>query len=245
MADFARMPHPLPPQAAEQRPGGLACRVAGDRSPHLAVALGAGQRVLIDPQALLWKEPALLLVMVNGLLAMQGPGHFGVARGEGGAVFPIPLLDGEIVQVRHGRFLVSSGASRTQDMVQGLGDRLSGASGLMLDRFTAGSDGAVLWVQAEGDMFERELIDGEVLDLSHAAFLCKDAAVAIESVAATHDAAARVELPCLRLTGPGRVAFQTAFRHAVPAAAPAAAELRKPQHGLRGVAGSLLGRGQG
>ncbi len=234
------MPHALPPQAGEQRLGGLACRIVGHLAPHLVVALDARQRVLVDPQALLWKEPALTLSVWDAMLAVQGPGHFGVSRGAGGAVFPVPMLAGEIVQVRRGRFLVSLGAARMQDVVQGLGDRLSGTAGLMVDRFTAGPDGAVLWVQAQGDMFERGLIDGEVLDLSHAAFLCKDAGVAIESVAATNDSASRFELPCLRLTGPGRVAFQTATETvALVAAAP---DTRRPAQSGRGVAGSFLGR---
>ena len=84
----------------------------------------------------------------------------------------------------------------------------TGGNGLVLDRFTAGVNGAVVWVQGQGSVFERGLIDGEVLDLRFGALLCKDAGVSVESLAPSNDKAARFEVACLRLTGAGRIAFQ-------------------------------------
>ena len=226
MADFVRMPKLLPPQDADQRPAGLSCRIAGQRAPQLAVSLAQGQAVLIDEQALLWKEPSAALSQKGGLLQVQGPGDLGLSRHAGGAVFPVPLMPGESLQLRAGRFLLAYRASYARELVQGLGDRLTGAAGLAVDRFTAGSEEAVIWVQAQGDMFERELLDGEVIDVGHGMFLAKDATVGIESVAPSNDAGARFEIACLRLTGPGRVAFQT--EAAMPSAPPVDAARQAP-----------------
>lgn len=238
MADFVRMPKSLPPQDADQRPAGLPCRIAGRLAPQLAVSLAQGQSILIDEPALLWKEPSVALSQKGALLQVQGPGDLGLARNAGGAVFPVPLMPGDSLQLRAGRFLLAYRATHGQELIQGLGDRLTGTPGLVVDRFTAGAKSAVIWVQAQGDMFERELLDGELLDVSHGAFLCKDAAVAIESVASSNDPGARFEIACLRLTGPGRVAFQT--EAAVVSASPVESPRQAPPR--RGVTGSFFGR---
>lgn len=170
-------------------------------------------------------------------MQVQGPGDLGLSRKAGGAVFPVPLMPGESLQLRAGRLLLAYHATHAQELIQGLGDRLTGAAGLAVDRFTAGAEAAVIWVQAQGDMFERELLDGELLDVSHGAFLCKDASVAIESVASSNDPGARFEIGCLRLTGPGRVAFQT--EAAAPSAPPVEIARQAPR---RSVAGSFFGR---
>jgi uncharacterized protein (AIM24 family) len=208
MAEFDRMPHPLPKQLPVQRIGNVAFQIAGEGALTLGVTLDQDQTMLVDPPALVWKEPSITITPREGLLELKGPGRFGVSRGFVGPIFPIPLMAGDVVQVQHGQALLSSGAQVGLDRSMGLGDRLTGGNGLVLDRFTAGVNGAVVWVQGQGSVFERGLIDGEVLDLRFGALLCKDAGVSVESLAPSNDKAARFEVACLRLTGAGRIAFQ-------------------------------------
>ncbi len=241
MADFARLPHPLPSQPAESLWAGIACRIAGGA---LAAELDPGQSILFNPQALLWKEPSIVLQQdAGGAMLAFGPGRIGFSHGVAGAIFPIPLSAGEAVQIRSGQFLFAAGAMLARETLQGLGDRLAGGAGSAADRFTASVEGGVVWVQAHGEVFERGLIEGEPFDVQPRAWLCKDPGVGLEAIYPTDDPGARFEIACLRLTGPGRIALQT---QALPVAAIETARLAEPSRpGLRAVAGSLLGRLQG
>lgn len=242
MADFARLPQKLPPQPADTLLGGLACRVVGDLAPMLCVELEVGQMALVNAEAMLWKEAGVVLSQHHGGVAQaEGPGRCGLGHGFAGVLFPMPLAMGEAVDVRCGHFLLSVGAEMVRDTIQDLGDRLSGGAGIAIDRFTAGPGGAVVWVQARGDMFERGLIQGEPFDIHHGAWLCKDAAVAVQAIfpSPDDDDGGRVELACLRFVGRGRVGFQSVIDGAADTPQALAA---RPAGGLRAAAGSLLGR---
>lgn len=230
MADFTRLPHALPPQPTHSTQAGLACRIVGDHAPALEIVLDPDQLVLLHADAVLWKEPSVLLLPIEGpLVQAEGPGSCGLAIGRPGMIFPIPLSQGQSVQLRPGHLLVSAGVEILHDHIHGLGDRLAGGQGIAVHRFTAGPGGGVLWVQAEGAVFERGLVAGEPFDIRAEAWLCKDATVSVERIHPQPDPAARFELPCLRFTGPGRVAFQTAFQPDPAAPAP-------PEPPRRGVA---------
>jgi uncharacterized protein (AIM24 family) len=234
MADFARLPQPMPELDADAAFAGLAFRVEGGSTPYLAIDLEPGQAVLFEAASLLWKEPSVVLTRTatENAVSAAGPGRMGFACGLGGRIFPIPLAPGAAVQVRHGHALLCAGAALARERLQGLGDRLTGSAGFLVDRFTAGAEGGVVWVQARGEVFERGLMQGEMIDLHHGAFLCKDPEVALESLIQTNDPGARFELPCLRLTGAGRVAFDSIAGFAPMTPQPEAAP--RPQ-GLRGV----------
>ncbi len=234
-------------QPTQSALGGLACRISGTGFPFLEVVLDAGQLILFSAEAMLWKDPGLLLAaQTSALIQAEGPGACGLGLATAGAVFPIPLARGQAVEIRAGHFLLSMGAAVERDHIQGLPDRLAGDLGLEVDRFTAGPGGAIVWVQATGDVFERWLLAGEPFDVRTAAFLCKDEGVSVASVYPTDDPGARFELRCLRFTGPGRVAFQTACAtSALVSSIGAPTPPSGPIANLLGVASSLRGRTQG
>jgi uncharacterized protein (AIM24 family) len=250
MADFTRLPQIMPQQPAESSVAGLACRILGERSPSLAVDLEPGQSILFHPDAMLWKEASILLHQHSDTLVQaDGPGRMGFGPAHHGCVpgmiFPVPLASGDVVQVQSAQYLLAYNAMPEREQIQALGERLSGRSGFELDRFTAGPEGGVVWVQAHGDVFERGLLAGEPIDIQHEAWLCKDASVDLQTLHPTDDPNARHQLHCLRLSGPGRVAFQTGRAHAAPPTAASPAEPAQPgRQALRAVAGSLLGRFQ-
>jgi uncharacterized protein (AIM24 family) len=251
MANFTRLPQIMPEQPAESRVAGLACRILGDRSPSLAVDLEPGQSILFHPAAMLWKEASILLHQHSDtLIQADGPGRIGFGPAHRGSVpgmiFPIPLAAGDVVQIQSAHYLLAYNAMPEREQIQALGERLAGRAGFELDRFTAGPEGGVVWVQAHGDVFERGLLPGEPLDIQHEAWLCKDASVELQTIHPSDDPNARHQLHCLRLSGPGRIAFQTGRgQAAAPLAAASPAEAVPPgRQALRAVAGSLLGRFQ-
>lgn len=247
MADFTRLPQPLPPQPADTMLADLACRVTGGIAPMLCVELDAGQLVLFNPAALLWKEPSIGLARGDDdVVQAEGPGRCGFSLGFAGAVFPMPLARGESVHVRDGHFLLSIGVEMVRDQFQDLGSRLSGSEGLAICCFTGGPGGGVVWMQARGDMFERGLMEGENFDIQRDAWLCKDEAVNVQAIFIDIDSGAHSEPACLRFTGRGRVAFQTV--PAPPALMPgtvASGSAGRLPGGFRAAATSLLERIQG
>ena len=247
MARFDHLPQPLPRQAADSVLGGVACSLRGPGpattlASTLAATLEAGQAVLVDADAVLWKEASVTWRADGSDIVAAGPGRIGFG-GCAGMIFPIPLGPGERVELLAGRFLFGVGVTLARELVQDLADRIAGRAGVGLHRFTAGDDGGVVWVQAQGDVFEHWLRGGEPFDLRPQAWLCKDPGVALRMVAPDDDQAA-IGPGWLRLTGPGRIAFQTGA--AAPVAVVVSPEAARPApgmlEGMRGVAGSLLAR---
>ncbi len=208
MSVFDRLPNPLPDVPATSGADGVACALIGENRRSLAIVIEPGQAISINPKALLWKDEAAKLIGdPNGVVLVQGPGRVGLALGFAGDIFPLPLHRGDVVQVQSGHFLFSAGAERRSQNLRGLADRLSGSAGTALDMFRAGAEGAVVWVQAASAVLERNLAAGEALDIRQDAFLAKDDSVGIEAMLASGEG---FSWPCIRLTGPGRVALQIA-----------------------------------
>jgi uncharacterized protein (AIM24 family) len=242
MTDFARLPHRLPPQPEVSRLGGLACRIEDGAWPALSVVLQVGQSALVNPQAVLWKEPSVwLLDEAAGVVRADGPGRLGFARNGGGEIFPVPLMAGESVEVAAGCFLAACGVRFSRQMFSDLGARLAQGAELAMDRFTADHETAVVWVQAQGAVLERGLTEGEPFDLRPGALLCKDASVDVQAIPSDDTTGGVADLAWLRVTGPGRVAFQTML----PPVREPDGQMPRPAIGLRGVAGTWLGRVQG
>ena len=211
MTMFVRAPAALPPLPESSDLLGVSCRVVGGAAPSLAVALEPGQRVEINPAALMWKdETTALRIDAEGGVWARGPGRLGLALAHPGQIFPLPLRRGEVMEVRAGHFLLASGVERRGGQLRGLADRIAGGAGVAFDSFYAGDQGGVVWVASLGGVVERALAPGEVLEMRPDAFLAKDDSVGIAAAiigeGGDSDAFA---WPCLRLTGAGRVALQT------------------------------------
>jgi uncharacterized protein (AIM24 family) len=242
MTDFARLPHRLPPQPEISRLGGLACRIEDGAWPALSVVLQIGQSALLNAKALLWKEPSIwLLDEAAGVIRADGPGRLGFARNGGGEIFPVPLAAGESVEVAAECFLAACGVRFSRQMFSDLGARLAQGAELAMDRFTADHEEAVVWVQAQGAVLERGLTEGEPFDLRPGALLCKDARVDVQAIPCDDTIGGVADMAWLRVTGPGRVAFQTMM----PPVREPDGQVPRPANGLRGVAGTWLGRVQG
>jgi len=221
MSVFDRLPQDLPMLPASSEHLGVAFTLSGAGGRVLAVVLETAQTLAINRAALLWKDVAARLIGdPNGAVIVQGPGRIGLSLDLAGRAFAVPLHRHEAIEVQSGRFLCAIGAERRVVQMRGLADRLTGGSGATLDSFRAGPEGAVVWVQSAGEVLERRLGEGESLDIRPDALLCKDDSVTLAAALAGESG---VSWPCLRLTGPGRVALQTAapMPHIEPEAQPA------------------------
>ena len=211
MTLFDRAPAALPPISDELILTGVACRVMDGVAPSLSVVLEPKRSVEINPACLVWKDETLsLLADTDGGVWVRGPGRVGLALGQGGQIFPLPLRRGESVQVRAGQFLMAAACERRPGQQRGLADRMSGGAGVAFDSFTAEDQGAGVGVASLGGVVERALSPGEVLELRPDAFLAKDDQVGLMgSIIGEAGDGEGFSWPCLRLTGAGRVALQT------------------------------------
>ena len=220
--DRALVPLPELPELFDWQ--GISCRLTRGMLPSVIVALLPREEIEINPAALFWKdEAATLRSEMAGVVIVRGPARIGLSLGVVGQAFPMPVLPGDAVQVRAGHFLFSVGAERRSGQIRGLADRIRGGNGASFDSFRAGEYGATVWVQSAGGVLERSLADGEALDVRPEAFLVKDDSVGLETLISGEGGDTRsVVWPCLRLTGPGRVAVQSGQVSVTETSAPAA-----------------------
>jgi uncharacterized protein (AIM24 family) len=201
----------MPQQPPDSALAGLACHIEDGATPYLAVDLEPGQTISGVAAALLWREPSVVIERGEGdTITLRGPGRVAFSRFVGGTLFPVPLEPDGAVQIAGDHMLLWFGTTVVAERIKGLGDRLTGGEGFRVDRVTAGGAGGVVWVQGAGDVFERGLIEGEMMDLRSSSFLCKDPAVRIENVFPLQGARSDLDLALLRCTGPGRIALQIA-----------------------------------
>ncbi len=230
------------PDMARIEFGRSTCQVEGTFVPVADMRLEAGDGVYFAQQSLLWKEPAVAISrmplrgawrrLFAGLpLVMaqaHGPGHAAFSQDAPGEMIAVPLEHGRSLDVRPHAFLVASLAVHYDWFWTGLwfSTRWGGIYypvGRIMDRFTAGTAPGLLVLHAAGNVFLRHLEDGEALLVKPAALLFKDSSVRmrlhVEQVGQAGltsfwgSILAPRRCVWLRMTGPGRVAIQSAYQH--------------------------------
>ncbi len=223
--------------------GGSHCRISGSYVPAVEADLAAGDGVYFAHHILLWMEPGLhvgamsmkgafkrvLAGMPIVMAEAKGPGRIAFSRDAPGELLALPLQPGEAVDVRE-HLLVFATDAVAYDwfqtdiwykiQIQRGNDRETEVHrplGLFMDRFSAGSRPGLLVLHASGNVFVRDLAEGQSILVKPTALLYKDPAVGMqlhfEHPAATWSAygAWTQRYVWLRLQGPGRVALMSAF----------------------------------
>jgi len=247
--------------------GDMTILVKGELVPVVDVELGSRQSVYFEHHILLWKQPNVTLGFLglqnaakrffSGLQIFistaQGPGNIAFSREAPGQVVAMRLRPGEAIDVREHQFLLAS-SSVDYDFYwqQGLANVLFSRAGLFIDRFTAREEG-VLLLHGYGNVFEKTLAPGEMLDVEPGAWLWKDANVRMDTVSVLQSGGGGGLMGALgafvggasmmmnRFTGPGRVGLQSMTYHE-PAAE--GAQQAGGQSNIGGVIGSLFGNRQ-
>ncbi len=224
-------PVELPSNLPEGEAPGVRYKVSGELVPMLHVWLDGQVPVFFEHHVVLWKEPALDIVMhplkgafkraVAGMpifmTEARGPGEIAFSRDSAGHVFPLHLAPNHGIEVREHQFLAATGnLEYTFTRIKGIGSMLMGGSGIFIDRFNAGEQEGVVWLHGYGNVFEKVLAAGEQIDIEPGGWIYRDQSVQMEVKSfglKTGIFSGGGSLFWNRFTGPGRVGIQTMYYH--------------------------------
>ncbi len=220
--------------------GNSFCQIEGAYVPVAEMNLAAGDGVYFAHHVLLWKDPQvnitamslkgawkrLLAGMPLVMAQAYGPGYIAFSRDAPGEMIALPLQPGQAVDVREHLFLVATQHVAYDWFQSGIwfttkdGDEQEThyPIGMFMDRFSALHTPGLLLLHAAGNVFVRQLGPGQAILIKPTALLFKDPSVQmqlhIEQPRGTWRswAAWGERYLWLRLTGPGRVAVQSAFK---------------------------------
>jgi uncharacterized protein (AIM24 family) len=219
--------------------GDLAITVEGELVPVANVELGQAQTVYFEHHLLLWKQPEVGVSFYGRkgmarrffagtlifLSEARGPGNIAVSRESVGQIVALTLGPGEAVDVREHQFLLATGAveygyAAVGGVATALFTRTGSRTGLFVDRFSGRGEGGLVLLHGYGNVFEKLLAPGEVIDVEPGAWLWKDASVQMGVTSlvgsghggllgALSNMAAGVAVSLNRFTGPGRIGIQS------------------------------------
>ncbi len=135
------------------------------------------------------------------------------------------LERGQTVDVREHQFLLATSNIEYNFFFQrGLVNVFfSRSGGLFIDRFEGKKEGGLLLIHGYGNVFEKYLASGEVLDVEPGAWLWKDSSVRMETVTALQSSGGilgaigvmlgGISFTLNRFIGPGRLGLQSMTYH--------------------------------
>jgi uncharacterized protein (AIM24 family) len=228
---MAMSPPRLLPMAMESETfAGVSYRIDGELVPVLTVEVSNDQPVFFEHHILLWKHPTVdirlrpmkgaLKRMVAGMQVFvteaAGSGQIAFSRDGAGHIFALHLARGQEMHVREHQFLAATRhTDYTFERVKGLGTMLFGGTGFFVDRFTARDGDAILWLHGYGNVFEKVLEPGEVIDVEPGGWLYKDASVKMATNVQSLSTGLFGSMNFItnRFTGPGRIGIQSMYFH--------------------------------
>lgn len=222
------LPTLMPTTAADETYGGITYHIGGELVPVLSVDVSR-QPVYFEHHILLWKNSSVKIGLrpmkgaIKRMMAgMQifvteasGNGVVAFSRDGVGHIVPIRLAKGEELHVREHQFLAATASvSYTYERVRGLSNMLFGQSGFFVDKFKGESGDGVLWLHGYGNVFEKELVAGETIDVEPGGWLYKTPGVKMETVVDRLTSGlfgAGMQFVVNRFTGPGRIGIQSMY----------------------------------
>ena len=220
--------------------GDMTIRVEGELVPVVDVELGRQQGIYFEHHILLWKQPQVTLGFMSiqnaakrffaGLQIFistaQGPGNVAFSREAPGQIVALRLQPGQSVDVREHQFLLASGnVDYNFYWQQGLANVLFARTGLFIDRFTATQSEGLVLLHGYGNVFEKTLGPGEMIDVEPGGWLWKDANVRMDTVSVLQSGGKGGLMGALgalvggaalvlnRFYGPGRIGIQSMTYH--------------------------------
>jgi len=221
------------------RSGDLSLKIEGEVVPIVDVELGQQQSIYFEHHILLWKHPNVRLGMKGLKGAVKryfaglqifiseahGPGNIAFSREAPGQIVALQLERGQTVDVREHQFLLATSNVEYSFFFQrGLVNLFfSRSGGLFIDRFEGKREGGLLLIHGYGNVFEKYLAPGEMLDVEPGAWLWKDSSVRMETVTALQSSGGilgaigvmlgGISLTLNRFIGPGRLGLQSMTYH--------------------------------
>ncbi len=221
--------------------GNSSCQIEGLYVPVADFNLAQGDGVYFAHHVLLWKENSVNVSMMSMKGAWKrafagmpifmtqatGPGHIAFSRDLPGELLALPLQPGQAVDVRE-HFLLAATSQVDYGWVNsniwfstksGNDDETEThyPLGMTLDRFSASKMPGLLLLHASGNVFVRQLAAGQSILIKPTALIFKDPTVSMQLHFEHPSAGWKLWMAYiqrylwLRVTGPGRVAIQSAF----------------------------------
>ena len=223
-------PRLLPTTATDETFGGVTYHLDGELVPVLTVEVPLGRSVYFEHHVLLWKHPSVEITirpmagafkrMMAGMQIFvteaKGIGQIAFSRDGAGHIVPIHLQAGEELHVREHQFLAATGnIDYSFERVKGIANMLFGGTGFFIDKFLGHAGEGVLWLHGYGNVFEKVLAPGDVIDVEPGGWLYKDPRVKMETnlTRLSTGFLAGMNLVLNRFTGPGRVGLQSMYLH--------------------------------
>ena len=182
--------------------GHSTCQIEGTYVPTADFNLAGDDSIYFSHHTLLWVEPTVAheaMSMAGGwnrvraglplvMLEARGPGHMALSDDAPGEVIALPLQHGQAVWVREHRFLAATGnvAYTWQQsgiwIVTGSGDdrETHYPLGMYVDIFHAEGGPGLLLLHSPGNIFIRDLAQGETICIQPGALVYKDPSVGMQ-----------------------------------------------------------------
>ena len=219
--------------------GKSSCQIEGLYVPVADFNLAPDDGVYFAHHVLLWKENSVAFSMMSMknawkraiagmpifMMQAKGPGHIAFSRDLPGELLALPLQPGQAVDVREHFLLAATnqvGYGWTNSNIwfttkQGDESETHYPLGVFLDRFSAANAPGVLLLHASGNVFVRKLEPGQSILIKPTALIFKDPSVSMQLHFEHPNSKWNLWMSYiqrylwLRVTGPGRVAIQSAF----------------------------------
>jgi uncharacterized protein (AIM24 family) len=221
-----RRPVLLPVNLSDETYAGVTYHMGGALVPALTIDLDGGETVYFEHHVLLWKSAPIKIgvrkmkgLMKRMIMGMQifvtearGTGQVAFSRDGPGHICPIHLQPGQAIDVREHQFLAATGSvSYDFFRVRGVANILGGQSGYFIDRFRAERSEGIVWLHGYGNVFEKVLAPGEMIDIEPGAWLYKDPELKMTTriMGLTAGLFGGSSMIINRFTGPGRVGIQS------------------------------------
>lgn len=227
MSDLPRL---LPMTAEGETFAGVTYHLDGQLVPVLTVSVAPDQPVFFEHHIMLWKHPSVdiriramkgaLKRMIAGMQIFVteavGQGQIAFSRDGAGHIFGQHLKDGQELHVREHQFLAATRSIEyTFERVRGIGTMLFGGTGFFIDKFHARGGDGILWLHGYGNVFEKVLAAGEMIDIEPGGWLYKDPSVQMSTNVQRLATGIFGSMNFItnRFTGPGRVGIQSMYLH--------------------------------
>ena len=226
---FSR-PTLLSTAAQDESFAGVTYHIEGELVPALTVEVTRGQSVYFEHHILLWKTTTVQI----GIRAMKGAfkrmmagmqifvteasgeGQISFSRDGAGHIFALHLDHGHEVDVREHQFLAAThNIDYTFERVRGAANMLFGGTGFFIDKFKGTHGPGILWLHGYGNVFEKVLAAGEMIEVEPGGWLYKDGSVRMETNIQNLSTGffGSMNIITNRFTGPGRIGIQSMYLH--------------------------------
>lgn len=212
----------------EQTYGSLTTTVEGELVPVCTLNLNSSSGpVFFEHHILLWRDPQVEITakVLKGLgrrvlaglpvvvTEARGSGRIAFSRDAPGQLIFVELGQGEQLDVREHQFLFATNSVEYgYYRLKGISNLMFGGSGFFIDTFKGPG---LVALHGYGNVLERELGQGEQIDVEPGAFLYKNASVKMDTIklGVKTGLMGGTNLFLNRFTGPGKLGIQSMTFH--------------------------------